>query len=119
MNMRHTLLALIGSALVLSGCGREAGEAHSHENESHEDGSHEGESHEHDEHAEEPSDVSRSADVAKEVGIVTAPAQGQLGGTPLDLPAAARGYVDRVQELVGLRVSVVSVGPDRDQTIRV
>ncbi len=36
-----------------------------------------------------------------------------------DLPTAARRYIDRVAELVGLRVSVVSVGPDRDQTIRV
>jgi adenylosuccinate synthase len=36
-----------------------------------------------------------------------------------DLPAAARRYIDRVAELVGLRVSVVSVGPDREQTIRV
>jgi adenylosuccinate synthase len=36
---------------------------------------------------------------------------------PSDLPAAARRYVDRVGELVGLPVSVVSVGPDRDQTI--
>ena len=36
-----------------------------------------------------------------------------------DLPAAARRYVDRVRELVGLPVSVVSVGPDREQTIRV
>ncbi len=34
-----------------------------------------------------------------------------------DLPAAARRYVDRIQELVGLPVSVVSVGPDRAQTI--
>ncbi len=36
-----------------------------------------------------------------------------------DLPAAARRYVDRVAELVGLPVSVVSVGPDRAQTILV
>ncbi len=36
---------------------------------------------------------------------------------PADLPAAARKYVDRVAELVGKPVSVVSVGPDRDQTI--
>lgn len=36
---------------------------------------------------------------------------------PADLPAAARRYVDRVAELVGKPVSVVSVGPDRDQTI--
>ncbi len=36
-----------------------------------------------------------------------------------DLPAAARRYVDRVAELVGLKASVVSVGPDRAQTILV
>jgi adenylosuccinate synthase len=36
-----------------------------------------------------------------------------------DLPAAARRYIDRVSELVGLKVSVVSVGPDREQTILV
>jgi len=34
-----------------------------------------------------------------------------------DLPPGARRYIDRVAELVGLRVSVVSVGPDRAQTI--
>ena len=34
-----------------------------------------------------------------------------------DRPAAARRYVDRIGELAGLPVSVVSVGPDRDQTI--
>jgi adenylosuccinate synthase len=37
--------------------------------------------------------------------------------TLADLPAAARRYVDRIGELVGLPVSVVSVGPDREQTI--
>jgi len=36
-----------------------------------------------------------------------------------DLPAAARRYVDRISEMVGLKVSVVSVGPDRAQTILV
>ena len=36
-----------------------------------------------------------------------------------DLPAGARRYVERISELVGLRVSVVSVGPDREQTIMV
>jgi len=35
-----------------------------------------------------------------------------------DLPSAARRYIDRIAELVGLPVSVVSVGPDRTQTIR-
>jgi adenylosuccinate synthase len=34
-----------------------------------------------------------------------------------DLPAAARRYIDRLGELLGLRVSIVSVGPDRAQTI--
>ncbi len=36
-----------------------------------------------------------------------------------DLPAGARRYIDRVSELVGLKVAVVSVGPDREQTIMV
>ncbi len=36
-----------------------------------------------------------------------------------DLPAGARRYIDRIGELVGLPVSVVSVGPDREQTILV
>ena len=34
-----------------------------------------------------------------------------------DLPAAARRYVARLGELLGLPVSIVSVGPDREQTI--
>ncbi len=34
-----------------------------------------------------------------------------------DLPAGARRYLDRVSELVGRPVDVVSVGPDREQTI--
>jgi adenylosuccinate synthase len=34
-----------------------------------------------------------------------------------DLPAGARKYVDRISELVGLPVAVVSVGPDREQSI--
>jgi adenylosuccinate synthase len=36
---------------------------------------------------------------------------------PSDLPAAAQRYIDRVAELVQLPVSIVSVGPDREQTI--
>ncbi len=36
---------------------------------------------------------------------------------PADLPAAARRYVDRLAQLLGLPVSIVSVGPDRVQTI--
>ncbi len=34
-----------------------------------------------------------------------------------DLPSAARGYVDRLSALLALPVSIVSVGPDRDETI--
>lgn len=34
-----------------------------------------------------------------------------------DLPSAARGYVDRLQEILGLPAAFVSVGPDREQTI--
>jgi adenylosuccinate synthase len=34
-----------------------------------------------------------------------------------DLPAAARRYVDRLGELMELPVSIVSVGPDREQTV--
>jgi adenylosuccinate synthase len=34
-----------------------------------------------------------------------------------DLPAGARRYIDRIAELASLKVSVVSVGPDREQTI--
>ena len=38
--------------------------------------------------------------------------------TMADLPAAATNYVNRVSALVGLPVALVSVGPDRGQTIR-
>jgi adenylosuccinate synthase len=34
-----------------------------------------------------------------------------------ELPRAAQAYVERIRELIGLPVSVVSVGPDRAQTI--
>jgi adenylosuccinate synthase len=34
-----------------------------------------------------------------------------------DLPANARRYIDRLAELLGLPVSIISVGPDREQTI--
>jgi adenylosuccinate synthase len=34
-----------------------------------------------------------------------------------DLPAGCRRYLDRVAELVGVKVDVVSVGPDRAQTM--
>ncbi|MFQ5767730.1 MAG: adenylosuccinate synthetase, partial [Acidobacteriota bacterium] len=34
-----------------------------------------------------------------------------------DLPAAARSFVQRLESVVGVRFSLISVGPDRDQTI--
>ena len=34
-----------------------------------------------------------------------------------DLPAGARRYVDRLGELLGVPVRIISVGPDREQTI--
>jgi adenylosuccinate synthase len=34
-----------------------------------------------------------------------------------DLPTNARRYVDRLAELLLLPVSIISVGPDREQTI--
>ena len=34
-----------------------------------------------------------------------------------DLPEAARNYILRLEELAGARVSIVSVGPDREQTL--
>jgi adenylosuccinate synthase len=34
-----------------------------------------------------------------------------------DLPTGARRYIDRLGELLSLPVTIVSVGPDREQTI--
>ncbi len=34
-----------------------------------------------------------------------------------DLPAKARAYLDRLSVLIGCPVEIVSVGPDREQTI--
>jgi adenylosuccinate synthase len=44
---------------------------------------------------------------------------GDLGGVrrAAALPANARRYVERLSELIGLPVTVISVGPDREQTI--
>ncbi|MFB3737798.1 MAG: adenylosuccinate synthase [Candidatus Velamenicoccus archaeovorus] len=36
-----------------------------------------------------------------------------------DLPKAARAYVERIQELAGVRVATVSVGPGREQSLPV
>jgi adenylosuccinate synthase len=37
--------------------------------------------------------------------------------TAADLPSAARGYVDALADLAGVPISIVSVGPERTQTI--
>jgi adenylosuccinate synthase len=34
-----------------------------------------------------------------------------------DLPPAARSYIDKLSERLGLPIGIVSVGPDRAQTI--
>ncbi|MDF1809819.1 MAG: adenylosuccinate synthase [Phycisphaerales bacterium] len=34
-----------------------------------------------------------------------------------ELPAEAKAYIKRIEEFVGVRVGIVSVGPDREQTI--
>jgi adenylosuccinate synthase len=34
-----------------------------------------------------------------------------------DLPAPAKQYLERLQELVGVPINIISTGPDRDQTI--
>jgi len=36
-----------------------------------------------------------------------------------DLPEAARNYLARIEELAGAQISVVAIGPDREQTITV
>lgn len=41
-----------------------------------------------------------------------------LGVRTLDgLPAAARRYIERIEQLVGVPVDIISTGPDRDETI--
>lgn len=35
-----------------------------------------------------------------------------------DLPENAKKYVARLEELIGVKAGFVSVGPDRNQTIR-
>ncbi len=34
-----------------------------------------------------------------------------------DLPAKARDYLARIEELAGVPVDIISTGPDREQTI--
>jgi adenylosuccinate synthase len=41
-----------------------------------------------------------------------------VGAKSMDeLPAAARAYIKRIEELVGVPVDMVSTGPDREETI--
>ena len=41
----------------------------------------------------------------------------RASATIADLPANARKYLDRLSELIGRPVEIVSVGPDREQTM--
>ena len=34
-----------------------------------------------------------------------------------DLPEAAKVYIEKIEELLGVPVKIISVGPNRDQTI--
>ena len=34
-----------------------------------------------------------------------------------DLPENAKAYIKRIEELVGVKVAILSTGPDRDETI--
>jgi len=34
-----------------------------------------------------------------------------------ELPDEAKAYIKRIEDFVGVRVGIVSVGPDREQTI--
>ena len=44
--------------------------------------------------------------------------QSSVGATRYeDLPVAARTYLERLQQLVGVPIDIISTGPDRDQTI--
>lgn len=44
--------------------------------------------------------------------------QSTVGATRLDeLPAAARDYLARIEELAGIPIDIVSTGPDREQTV--
>jgi adenylosuccinate synthase len=38
--------------------------------------------------------------------------------TLADLPAAARHYIQRIEELTGVPVSLISVGAERSQVVR-
>ena len=41
-----------------------------------------------------------------------------LGAQSLEeLPANARAYIKRVEELVGAPIDIISTGPDRDETM--
>ena len=43
-----------------------------------------------------------------------------FGRTSLDgMPQASRHYIDRLSELVGAPIEIISTGPDREQTISI
>ena len=51
-------------------------------------------------------------------GLKPNPAYNDYGARkPADLPAAARHYLDRISALTGLKISLASVGPEREQLV--
>ncbi|MEO8083783.1 MAG: adenylosuccinate synthase [Ardenticatenales bacterium] len=61
------------------------------------------------------SDLARCEPVYTSCAPIDAPLD---GCTSVDqLPSAARAYVDQVERFVGVPISVISVGPDRSQTL--
>jgi len=64
----------------------------------------------------DPRILDKCEPVYEEVDGWCAPTTGARGFA--ELPAGARAYVRRIEELSGTPVSLISVGPDRDATIR-
>ena len=55
------------------------------------------------------------------LGLLDRPTSGRVcfeGQDLFQLPEAAQAYIRRIEELAGTPVTLVSVGPSRDQTVR-
>ena len=66
----------------------------------------------------DPEDIEqRRAGVRGAARLAGAAGEARPPGPLADLPAAAQRYVDRIRELVGAALSLVSVGPGREETI--
>jgi adenylosuccinate synthase len=66
----------------------------------------------------DPEDIQIAEPIYEELPGWAVPAEGRPPQRALsDLPAAAQRYVARISELCGLRLSLISVGPGREETI--